>query len=48
MDWLADLRTLEGLEVLVPHKAGKTVEYLVRSDSAERLKRRLRARRRSR
>ena len=44
----ADLRTLEELEVLVPHKAGKTVEYLARADAAERLKRRLRVRRRTR
>jgi len=44
----ADLRTLEELEVLVPHKAGKTVEYLARADAAERLKHRLRVRRRTR
>ncbi|MBL7251166.1 Fic family protein [Alloalcanivorax sp. C16-2] len=42
----ADLRTLEELEVLVPLKAGKTVEFLARADASERLKRRLKTRRR--
>lgn len=44
----ADLRVLEELEVLVPHKVGKTVEFLARADAAERLKRGLKASRRRR
>lgn len=42
----ADLKTLEKLDVLVPHKSGKTVEFLARADAAQRLKSRLKGGRR--